>query len=68
MTNAEHHDGSWWLHWNKWLLSFNPEEQREPFSIGNEDYPVLGLAPGNYVKQTLPVIEDIVKEKEAETA
>ncbi|PKF77919.1 class I poly(R)-hydroxyalkanoic acid synthase [Vibrio sp. vnigr-6D03] len=68
MTNAEHHDGSWWLHWNKWLLSFNPEEQREPFSIGNEDYPVLGLAPGNYVKQTLPVIEDIVKEKDAETA
>ncbi|WP_104400538.1 class I poly(R)-hydroxyalkanoic acid synthase [Vibrio penaeicida] len=68
MTNAEHHDGSWWLHWNKWLLSFNPEDKREPFSIGNEDYPVLGLAPGNYVKQTLPVIEDIVKEKEAETA
>ncbi|MBD1558744.1 class I poly(R)-hydroxyalkanoic acid synthase [Vibrio sp. S9_S30] len=68
MTNAEHHNGSWWLHWDKWLSRFNPEEQREPFSIGNEDYPVLGSAPGNYVKQTLPVIEDIVKKKEAETA
>ncbi|EGU61623.1 polyhydroxyalkanoic acid synthase [Vibrio nigripulchritudo ATCC 27043] len=67
MANAEHNEGSWWLHWHKWLLGFNPEEQREPFSVGNEDYPVLRVAPGDYVKQTLPVIEDIVKEEEAET-
>ncbi len=63
IKNAEHNDGSWWLHWQKWLLNLNPEEQREPFDVGNEDYPVLGLAPGNYVKQTLPVIEDIVENK-----
>ncbi|CAK4075721.1 class I poly(R)-hydroxyalkanoic acid synthase [Vibrio sp. 16] len=54
-SNAQHTEGSWWTHWNQWLLSFNPEEQVEPYSIGNEDFPVIDTAPGQYVKQVLPI-------------
>ncbi|MCG9625946.1 class I poly(R)-hydroxyalkanoic acid synthase [Vibrio mediterranei] len=57
--NAEHHEGSWWLHWNEWLKQFSAEEQVEPFSTGNEEYPVVGSAPGQYVLQTLPVVDSL---------
>jgi polyhydroxyalkanoate synthase len=59
INNADHHKGSWWLHWNEWLGQYIPEEQVDPFPVGNEDYPVLGTAPGEYVAQTLPIIEPI---------
>ncbi|KGY13900.1 poly(3-hydroxyalkanoate) synthetase [Vibrio tubiashii] len=55
LANAEHTDGSWWTHWDQWLLGFNPEEQVEPFQIGSEQFPVIGPAPGSYVKQVLPI-------------
>ncbi|MFO6422226.1 class I poly(R)-hydroxyalkanoic acid synthase [Motilimonas sp. KMU-193] len=53
--NADHTEGSWWLHWHQWLLGFNPDEQVEPYHIGAANYPVLAAAPGEYVKQTLPI-------------
>ncbi|NRB68090.1 MAG: class I poly(R)-hydroxyalkanoic acid synthase, partial [Vibrio sp.] len=59
LSNATHTEGSWWTHWHQWLLGFSPEEQVEPFSTGNEQFPVLGPAPGNYVKQVLPVKEEV---------
>ncbi len=58
LSNAKHSEGSWWTHWNQWLLSFNPQEQVEPYNIGNDDFPVIAAAPGEYVKQVLPVVED----------
>ena len=57
LANAEHTEGSWWTHWDQWLLGFNPDEQVEPFKVGSEQFPVLGPAPGNYVKQVLPIKE-----------
>ncbi|KJY83969.1 poly(3-hydroxyalkanoate) synthetase [Vibrio galatheae] len=57
LANADHTEGSWWTHWNQWLLSFNPDERVEPFRIGSEQFPILSSAPGNYVKQVLPIIE-----------
>ncbi|ARC94622.1 class I poly(R)-hydroxyalkanoic acid synthase [Vibrio coralliilyticus] len=59
LSNATHTEGSWWTHWHQWLLGFSPEEQVEPFSTGNEQFPVLGPAPGDYVKQVLPVKEEV---------
>ncbi|MDA0120242.1 class I poly(R)-hydroxyalkanoic acid synthase [Vibrio sp. T11.5] len=59
LSNATHTEGSWWTHWHQWLIGFSPEEQVEPFSTGNEQFPVLGPAPGNYVKQVLPVKEEV---------
>ncbi len=58
LSNAKHSEGSWWTHWNQWLLGFNPLEQVEPYNIGNDDFPVIAAAPGEYVKQVLPVVED----------
>ncbi|QJY38967.1 class I poly(R)-hydroxyalkanoic acid synthase [Vibrio europaeus] len=57
LANADHTEGSWWTHWDQWLLGFNPDEQVEPFKVGSEQFPVLGPAPGNYVKQVLPLKE-----------
>ncbi len=58
LSNAKHNEGSWWTHWNQWLLGFNPQERVEPYNIGNDDFPVIAAAPGEYVKQVLPVVED----------
>lgn len=54
-SNADHKEGSWWTHWNEWLGGFNPKEKVEPYSQGNEQHPVLCSAPGEYVKQVLPI-------------
>ncbi|CAH0536914.1 class I poly(R)-hydroxyalkanoic acid synthase [Vibrio marisflavi] len=56
-TNAKHNEGSWWTHWNEWLGGFNPKEKIEPFTQGSEQNPVIGAAPGDYVKQVLPIKE-----------
>lgn len=55
LSNADHKEGSWWTHWNEWLGGFNPKEKVEPYSQGNEQHPVLCSAPGEYVKQVLPI-------------
>lgn len=53
--SAEHTAGSWWTHWDEWLSAYNPKEKIEPYPQGSENFPVLGVAPGNYVKQVLPI-------------
>ncbi|WP_120513230.1 class I poly(R)-hydroxyalkanoic acid synthase [Photobacterium salinisoli] len=55
LAGATRHDGSWWNHWNTWLNGFNSEEQVSARDIGNESFPPIGPAPGDYVKQTLPI-------------
>ncbi|KOO15808.1 poly(3-hydroxyalkanoate) synthetase [Vibrio xuii] len=55
LANANHTEGSWWKHWHQWLMGFNADEQVAPFPVGSEQFPVLGPAPGNYVKQVLPI-------------
>lgn len=53
--SAEHNAGSWWTHWDAWLSAYNPKEKVEPYTQGSENFPVIGAAPGEYVKQVLPV-------------
>ncbi|CZF85036.1 Poly-beta-hydroxybutyrate polymerase [Grimontia celer] len=53
--SADHNSGSWWTHWDEWLSAYNPKEKIEPYAQGSENFPVLGVAPGNYVKQVLPI-------------
>ncbi|OEF84911.1 class I poly(R)-hydroxyalkanoic acid synthase [Vibrio splendidus] len=68
LTNATHNEGSWWTHWNQWLQGFETEEKIEPFNQGSELNPVIGKAPGNYVKQVLPIVDQEQVDKEtAET-
>ncbi len=56
-NNANHQEGSWWTHWHQWLMQFNPKEQVEPFPVGSEQNPVIEDAPGQYVRQVLPINE-----------
>ena len=57
LASATHKEGSWWTHWNQWLLQFSEDTLVEPAAQGAENYPVLGDAPGQYVKQVLPIVE-----------
>ncbi|CDT87406.1 PHA synthase (Polyhydroxyalkanoic acid synthase) [Vibrio coralliirubri] len=64
LSNATHNEGSWWTHWNQWLQVFETEEKIEPFNQGSELNPVIGKAPGNYVKQVLPIVDKEQADKE----
>ncbi|MDZ5517028.1 class I poly(R)-hydroxyalkanoic acid synthase [Vibrio fluvialis] len=55
LESAQRTDGSWWKHWNEWLTAFSAKEQVAPYAIGNDEYPVIDVAPGQYVKQVLPI-------------
>ncbi|MFS1467154.1 class I poly(R)-hydroxyalkanoic acid synthase [Vibrio lentus] len=57
LNNASHNEGSWWTHWDQWLQGFEADEKIEPFNQGSELHPVIGKAPGNYVKQVLPIVD-----------
>ena len=68
LNNANHNEGSWWTHWNQWLQGFEADEKIEPFNQGSELHPVIGKAPGNYVKQVLPIVDKETAEQDvAET-
>ncbi|MCL1039157.1 class I poly(R)-hydroxyalkanoic acid synthase [Shewanella submarina] len=54
-SDAERQDGSWWTHWQSWLEQNSPEKSIPAPTVGSEEYPVLADAPGDYVKQTLPI-------------
>ncbi|HAS6072565.1 class I poly(R)-hydroxyalkanoic acid synthase [Vibrio vulnificus] len=57
LSNAQHKEGSWWTHWDQWLTQFNPAEKVLPYRQGSEANPVIDIAPGQYVKQVLPIAE-----------
>ncbi|HFQ5122464.1 TPA: class I poly(R)-hydroxyalkanoic acid synthase [Vibrio vulnificus] len=57
LSNAQHKEGSWWTHWDQWLTQFNPAEKVLPYRQGSEVNPVIDIAPGQYVKQVLPITE-----------
>ncbi|MEZ9399732.1 class I poly(R)-hydroxyalkanoic acid synthase [Vibrio cyclitrophicus] len=64
LNNANHNEGSWWTHWDLWLQGFETDEKIEPFKQGSELHPVIGKAPGNYVKQVLPIVDKEKVDKE----
>ncbi|MCG9542180.1 class I poly(R)-hydroxyalkanoic acid synthase [Vibrio sp. Isolate33] len=64
LSNASHNEGSWWTHWDQWLQGFETDEKIEPFNQGSELNPVIGKAPGNYVKQVLPIVDKEAVDKE----
>lgn len=58
LAHSEYTKGSWWPHWAAWLQSHNQEEKVSPYPQGSTTYPVLAKAPGEYVKQRLPIEEE----------
>ncbi|WP_305839706.1 class I poly(R)-hydroxyalkanoic acid synthase [Photobacterium leiognathi] len=55
LDNAQRQDGSWWTHWDTWLGDFNKKEKVPAREVGSDNYKPLCLAPGEYVKDTLPL-------------
>lgn len=55
LDNAKRQDGSWWTHWDTWLRDFNKKEKVPAREIGSDNYKALYTAPGEYVKETLPL-------------
>jgi len=51
LKSATTHEGSWWPDWTEWLGERSGKEQTAPREPGSDDYPVLGEAPGTYVRQ-----------------
>jgi polyhydroxyalkanoate synthase len=45
-ANGEKHEGSWWLHWQKWINSRNKGTKHKPIGFQGKTY---GNAPGTYV-------------------
>ena len=48
---AQPHDGSWWPEWVNWLASESGEPVLPPALGAPPAYPVLGEAPGSYVRE-----------------
>lgn len=57
LSKAKHHKGSWWVYWQEWITPY-AGEKIPARKIGNAKYKAITAAPGDYVKQTLPLIED----------
>ncbi|ALM51779.1 class I poly(R)-hydroxyalkanoic acid synthase [Halomonas huangheensis] len=59
LASSEGHEGSWWPHWQEWMLKGGYVDQdkmveaREP---GSGELAMLEPAPGRYVKMTIPEV------------
>lgn len=52
MAEAKQQEGSWWSDWRDWLAARAGEQCAAP-AVGSKKHPVLGDAPGSYVKVRL---------------
>lgn len=51
LSEAQLQAGSWWKNWSQWLKHHEKENPVTPYPIGNEVYPALADAPGEYVRE-----------------
>jgi poly[(R)-3-hydroxyalkanoate] polymerase subunit PhaC len=48
-ARATKQTGSWWTHWSQWLATRSGEKRASPASLGGDEFPPGGPAPGTYV-------------------
>jgi len=53
LAGAEKQQGSWWEPWADWTTARSGERQLQPRTLGSERHPVLGSAPGFYVRDAV---------------
>ncbi|RMF15144.1 MAG: class I poly(R)-hydroxyalkanoic acid synthase [Gammaproteobacteria bacterium] len=58
LLKAKKHEGSWWPHWQNWILQYAGEEVA-PRVPGDRELPVIEDAPGTYVRQR---ISDVIND------
>lgn len=52
LDKAKQHDGSWWVHWKKWLKDFSGD-QVPARKAGSGKLKAIEAAPGRYVKRKI---------------
>jgi polyhydroxyalkanoate synthase len=52
LTTSAYHDGSWWVHWEKWLERRSGQKIKKRIP-GSESRPVIEDAPGTFVKRKI---------------
>ena len=53
-AGAEKLRDSWWEAWADWATERAGQRQPQPDNLGSERHPVLGPAPGLYVRDSVP--------------
>lgn len=59
LKGAQNQKGSWWPYWLEWLGKNDGDIMVDPYPQGSKTYPVLAAAPGEYVKERLPLKETV---------
>jgi polyhydroxyalkanoate synthase subunit PhaC len=54
LARAGKQQGSWWEAWADWITARSGQRQPPPENPGSERHPVLGPAPGRYVRDMAP--------------
>jgi polyhydroxyalkanoate synthase subunit PhaC len=54
LAGAQRHQGSWWQAWADWITAQSGDQQPASEELGSERHPVLGPAPGLYVRDMVP--------------
>jgi polyhydroxyalkanoate synthase len=53
LSDSVDNQGSWWDHWNVWIEQHTPGKRPAPIQLGNDTYPPMGDAPGEYVRRVV---------------
>ncbi|HTZ15846.1 MAG TPA: alpha/beta fold hydrolase [Mycobacterium sp.] len=53
LSDSVDNQGSWWDHWNGWIERHTPGKRPAPMRLGNDTYPPVGDAPGEYVRRVI---------------
>jgi polyhydroxyalkanoate synthase len=49
-VNDKNHDGSWWIHWQKWIKNHNKNKMIDTKNRKtHKNYKKISAAPGEYV-------------------
>lgn len=51
LEQAQKHTGTWWEVWADWVAKRSGTKQKPPRQLGSKKLPVLGAAPGQYVRE-----------------
>ena len=55
LATAEKQQGSWWEAWASWVIPRAGRQWPAPEALGSKQHPVLGPAPGLYVREMVPL-------------
>ena len=55
LATAEKQQGSWWEAWASWVIPRAGRQWPAPEELGSKQHPVLGPAPGLYVRDMVPL-------------